>query len=212
MRRREQARVLGIIALLLLFAVMGVGAWYFFVYTKSPQYALNQFLSAAKANDTDRVQRYTDPSGPILGLFTMASMTMGGGGMDPVSLIFPGYQSSSGGRTQSYEVKNLTVQGEAARAQVALKVSTPNGEITMNPIYVLRKVENQWKVAVEPTFAGSFNEFVPNAARQQAIRQIRRMTSNPMVQSMVAQQMQGIRSEIEKYPQFRDFLKQAGVL
>lgn len=211
MRRRQQARVLGIIALLLLFAVMGVGGWYFFVYTKSPQYALNQFLSAAKANDSERVQRYTDPSGPIIGLFTMASMRTGGG-VDPVSLIFPGYQNTGGGQTQSYEVKSLTAEGETARAQVALKVSTPNGEVTMNPIYVLRKVENQWKVAVEPTFAGSFNEFVPNAVRQQAIRQIRRMTSNPMVQSMVAQQMQGIRSEIEKYPQFRDFLKQAGVL
>ena len=47
MRRRESGRIAGILALLVLLAGIGVGAWYFLIYTKSPQYALNQFFAAA---------------------------------------------------------------------------------------------------------------------------------------------------------------------
>lgn len=212
MRRREQGRVLGILVVLVLLAAIGVGGWYFFIYMKSPQYALNQFLDAAKAGDTERVNRYADATGPILGFISMASMAMGGSLADPVTLIFPGYKSAEFGQTQAYEVKSLSVEGETARAQIALKVATPGGEVTLNPTYVLRKVEGQWKVAVEPTLAGSFNEFVPNAMRQQLIRRIRQLAGNPMVQSMVAPQINSLRSEIEKYPQLRDFLKSAGLL
>ncbi|MER3402205.1 MAG: hypothetical protein C4337_02630 [Armatimonadota bacterium] len=212
MRRRQQARVLGVLAALLLVAVIGVGAWYFLVYTRSPQYALNQFFAVAKANDSERVGRFTDPSGTIIGLFTTASTVMGNRFFDPVSLVFPGYKNADIGQTQSYEIKNIKVEGETARAQVTLKVTTPNGEVTMNPTYVLRKVENQWKVAIEPTLAGSFNEFVPNAVRQQMIRQIRRVAGNPMAQSMIAPQLNSMRSEIEKYPQLFDFLRRAGLM
>lgn len=212
MRRRQQARMLGVLAALLLVAVIGVGVWYFLVYTKSPRYALNQFFAAAKANDSERVGRFTDPSGPIIGLFTMASTVMGNQSFDPVSPIFPGYKNADIGQTRSYEIKNITVEGETARAQVTLKVATPNGEVTMNPTYVLRKVENQWKVAIEPTLAGSFNEFVPDAVRQQMIRQIRSVVGNPMVRSMVAPQLNSMRSEIEKYPQLLDFLRRAGLM
>jgi hypothetical protein len=66
MRRRESGRIAGILALLVLLAGIGVGAWYFLVYTKSPQYALNQFFAAAKANNTEKVEQYVDRSGAQL--------------------------------------------------------------------------------------------------------------------------------------------------
>jgi uncharacterized membrane protein YvbJ len=71
MRRRESGRIAGILALLVLLAGIGAGAWYFLVYTKSPQYALNQFFAAAKADDKQKVEQYVDKSGGIVGLLSV---------------------------------------------------------------------------------------------------------------------------------------------
>jgi ketosteroid isomerase-like protein len=202
--RRLAGRVLGVIVALLLIAGAGVVAWYFLVYTKSPGYALNQFFAAAKVNDTERVSRYTDKSGALMLLI----MQFG----DPVQVIYPGYGRTDVGKVVKVEVNSLTVEGETAKAQVTMEISTPQGERrTIRPIYVLRKTDEGWKVAVEATLAGSFNEFIPAAVQQMMLRQIRNMVSNPLAAQAARMQLQGVRAEIEKYPQLRDFLRKAGL-
>ncbi|MCS7064918.1 MAG: nuclear transport factor 2 family protein [Fimbriimonadales bacterium] len=202
--RRTSGRVLGILVALVLIAGAGVVAWYFLVYTKSPGYALNQFFAAAKANDTERVNRYTDRSGPLMILFQQLS--------DPVQAIYPGYGRQDMGKVEKVDIGTITVEGETAKAPVTMEVSTPQGQrITLRPTYVLRKTEEGWKVSVEATFAGSFNEFVPPAAQRAAIQQLRALLANPGVAQMARMQLQGLRAEIEKYPQLRDFLRRAGL-
>ncbi len=202
--RRLAGRVLGIIVALVLIVGVGVVAWYFLIYTKSPGYALNQFFAAAKANDIERVSRYTDKSGSLM----LLMMQFG----DPVQLLYPGYGRTDLGEVEKVEVNSMTVEGETAKAQVTMEVSTPQGErYTIRPTYVLRKTDEGWKVAVEATLAGSFNEFIPPAFQQMLLRQIRNLTSNPMAAQAARMQLQGVRAEIEKYPQLRDFLRKAGL-
>ncbi len=202
--RRLAGRVLGIIVALVLIVGVGVVAWYFLIYTKSPGYALNQFFAAAKANDIERVSRYTDKSGSLM----LLMMQFG----DPVQLLYPGYGRTDLGEVEKVEVNSMTVEGETAKAQVTMEISPPQGErYTIRPIYVLRKTDEGWKVAVEATLAGSFNEFIPPAFQQMLLRQIRNLTSNPMAAQAARMQLQGVRAEIEKYPQLRDFLRKAGL-
>ncbi|GBC92347.1 hypothetical protein HRbin15_00815 [bacterium HR15] len=204
MLRRIAGRALGIVVALVLVAVAGVLLWYFLIYTKSPGYALNQFFDAAKANDAERVARYTDTSGPLLMLFRQFG--------DPVQVIYPGYGRQDMGKVDKVEVGPITVEGETAKASVTMEVVSPQGKrYTIRPTYVLRKTDEGWKVVVEATFAGSFNEFVPPAAQQMILQQIRRLLANPGVAQMAQMQLQGLRAEIDKYPQLRDFLKRAGL-
>jgi len=202
--RRSSGRVLGIVVALLLIVGAGVLGWYFLIYTRSPGYALNQFFAAAKANDTERVNRYVDRSGSLMIIFTQ----MG----DPVQAIYPGYGRTDVGRVEKVEVGTVTVEGDTAKAPVTMEVVYPQGNrLTIRPTYVLRKTDEGWKVAVEPTFAGSFNEFVPPVAQQMALRQLRTMLANPSVAQMARMQLQGLKPEIDKYPQLRDFLRKAGL-
>ncbi|MEN3000441.1 MAG: hypothetical protein ABDI19_01210 [Armatimonadota bacterium] len=203
--QRSAGRALGIILVLVLLIGAGVLGWYFLIYTKSPSYALNQFFAAAKANDTERVAKLTDASGSLMMLFMQA---IG----DPVTLIYPGYGRQDVGKVAKLEIGTMTVEGDTARAPVTMEVVTPQGNrYTIRPTYVLRKTDEGWKVAVEATFAGSFNEFVPPAVQQMVLRQIRGMLSNPGIAQMARMQLQGLRAEIEKYPQLRDFLRRAGL-
>ncbi len=202
--RRSAGRVLGILIVLVLIAGVGVLAWYFLVYTKSPAYALNQFFAAAKANDAERVSRYTDRSGGLM----MLLMQFG----DPVSVIYPGYGRPDLGKVEKVEVGTLAVEGEMAKASVTMEVVSPEGQrLTIRPTYVLRKTDEGWKVAVEATLAGSFNEFVPLQVQQRLIRQIRNLTANPLAAQQAQMMLQGLRAEIEKYPQLREFLKKTGL-
>jgi len=202
--RRRAGRILGIVVALVLIVGAGVLAWYFLVYTKSPGYALNQFFAAAKANDTERVNRYTDTSGPLMVLVRQ----MG----DPVQAIYPGYGRQDWGKVEKVEIVTITVEGETAKAPVTMEVVFPQGNrLTIRPTYVLRKTDEGWKVAVEATFAGSFNEFVPPLAQQKALQQIRTMLANPGVAQMARMQLQGLKTHIDKYPQLREFLKKAGL-
>lgn len=205
MKRRESGRILGVLVALVLIAGVGVGAWYFLVYTKSPQYALNQFFTAAKANDKEKVSQLTDPSGPLMLLLAQQ--------LDPASAIYPGYGQSTAGSTESVQVGEVTVEGDTAKAKVTMVVNMASGEkMTINPTYVLRKVEGNWKVAIEPTFAGSFNEFVPPAIQRAQIQQLRRIVSQPGVGAMVKGQLEAMRPQIEQYPQLAEFLRKAGLL
>jgi ketosteroid isomerase-like protein len=202
--RRLAGRVLGLIVALLLIAGAGVVAWYFLIYTKSPGYALNQFFAAAKANDAERVNRYTDKSGPLMLLL----MQFG----DPVQVLYPGYGRTDIGKVEKVELNSITVEGDTAKALVTMEISTPQGgRRTIRPTYVLRKTDEGWKVVVEATLAGSFNEFIPSAVQQMMIQQARRLLANPGVAQMAQMQLQGLRAEIEKYPQLRDFLRKIGL-
>jgi ketosteroid isomerase-like protein len=202
--RRLAGRVLGLIVALLLIVGAGVVAWYFLIYTKSPDYALNQFFAAAKANDAERVNRYTDKSGPLMLLLTQFG--------DPVQVLYPGYGRTDIGKVEKVELNSITVEGDTAKALVTMEISTPQGgRRTIRPTYVLRKTDEGWKVAVEATLAGSFNEFIPSAVQQMMIQQARRYLANPGVAQMAQMQLQGLRAEIEKYPQLRDFLRKIGL-
>ncbi len=205
MKRRESGRVLGVLVALVLIAGIGVGAWYFLVYTKSPQYTLNQFFAAAKAGDKEKVSQLTDPSGPLMLLLSQA--------FDPASAIYPGYGQSGTGTTESVQIGEVTVEGDTAKAKVTMVVNMVDGEKrTINPTYVLRKVEGNWKIAIEPTFGGSFNEFVPPAIQNMQLQQLRRMLSQPGVLSMVKPQIEAMRPQIEQYPQLAEFMRKAGLL
>ncbi len=205
MQRRVAGRVWALVFALVLIAIVGVLGWYFLIYTRSPGYALNQFFDAAKSNDSERLERYTDRSGMLM----MLLQQMG----DPVQLLYPGYQRQDIGKVEKVEVGAITVEGETAKATVTMEVASPQGQRrTMRPTYVLRKVEGHWKVNVQDTLCGSFNEFVPAAARQMAIRQLRSMVAqNPAMLPMARMQLQSLRAEIDKYPQFRDFLRSLGL-
>ena len=155
MRRRESGRVAGILALLVLLAGIGAGAWYFLVYTKSPQYALNQFFAAAKANDTQRVEQYVDKSGGIVNLLSAAAaVNPNMAGADPVRAIYPGYVDASLGQTQKVQVDSVTVEGDRAKAQVTMEVAVDGKTETIKPTYVLVKTEEGWKVHVQDTMFG----------------------------------------------------------
>jgi ketosteroid isomerase-like protein len=202
--RRLAGRVLGLIVALLLIVGAGVVAWYFLIYTKSPDYALNQFFAAAKANDAERVNRYTDKSGPLMLLLTQFG--------DPVQVLYPGYGRTDIGKVEKVELNSITVEGDTAKALVTMEISTPQGgRRTIRPTYVLRKTDEGWKVVVDATLAGSFNEFIPSAVQQMMIQQARRYLANPGVAQMAQMQLQGLRAEIEKYPQLRDFLRKIGL-
>lgn len=212
MTKRESGRILGVIVFLLLLAGAGVGAWYFLVYTKSPQYALNQFFAAAQAGNKDKVEQYTDTSGGIVGfLRTVATMAPNMSGLDPVRMIYPGYGGADLGQTQKVTVDALTVEGDTAKAQVTMEIARDGKTETIKPTYVLKKTEQGWKVAVQDTAFGSFNQFVPGALRQSTARMMRQARSNPLAAQFLGQ-LQNLRGEIDQYPQFRDFLKSAGAL
>jgi len=211
MAKRESGRVLGILVFLLLLAGIGVGAWYFLVYTKSPQYALNQFFAAAKANDTQKVEQYLDKSGAIVGMLAAAAAMGQAGGIDPVRAIYPGYGDASLGQTQKVTIESVTVEGDRAKAKVVMEVAVDGKTETIKPTYVLVKTEDGWKVQVQDTVFGSFNQFVTPRLRRTLERQLRGVANSPMG-AMAKQQLQEIRAEIEKYPEFAQLLKQAGLL
>jgi len=212
MRRRESGRIAGVLALLVLLAGIGAGAWYFLVYTKSPQYALNQFFAAAKANDTQEVEQYIDKSGGIVGLLsTAATMNPNMANADPVRAIYPGYMDASLGQTQKVQVDSVTVEGDRAKAQVTMEVAVDGKTNTIKPTYVLVKTENGWKVHVQDTMFGSFNQFVSPRAQQMMRRQLRAIANSP-VGAMAKSQLQSIRAEIDKYPDFAKLLREVGLL
>ncbi|MCS6919814.1 MAG: hypothetical protein NZM28_08590 [Fimbriimonadales bacterium] len=212
MSKRESGRILGVLVILLLLAGAGVGAWYFLVYTKSPQYVLNQFFAAAQAGNKDKVEQLTDKSGGIVGfLSTVAVMAPNMAGLDPVRMIYPGYGGADLGQTQKVTVESFTVEGDTAKAQVTMQIARDGKTETIKPTYVLKKTDQGWKVAVQDTAFGSFNQFVPGAIRQSTTRMLRQAKSNPIAAGFLGQ-LRNIRAEIEQYPQFRDFLKSAGAL
>jgi hypothetical protein len=212
MRRRESGRIAGILALLVLLAGIGVGAWYFLVYTKSPQYALNQFFAAAKANNAEKVEQYVDKSGAIVGMLSMAAtMNPNMANVDPIRAIYPGYIDASLGQTQKVQIDSVAVEGERARAQVTMEVAVNGKTETIKPTYVLVKTENGWKVHVQDTLFGSFNQFYSPRARQALRNQLRAIANSPEG-AMAKSQLQGIRAEIEKYPDFASLLREAGLL
>lgn len=195
-----------VILLLVLLAGSGFAAWYFFVYVKSPQYALNQFLAAVKANDAESVAKWTDSGGQLMMLFT----TMGA---DPVGLIYPGYKSEELGRVETLEVGTLIQKDETtAEVPVTMEVVDAQGnKETRKPVYVLRKSEEGWKVAVEPTIGGSFNEIVPPAFRARVKREAGRFLSQPGLGEMVRAQIKSLQAAIDQYPQLKAFLKEIGL-
>jgi hypothetical protein len=180
MRRRESGRIAGILALLVLLAGIGAGAWYFLVYTKSPQYALNQFFAAAKANNAEKVEQYADKSGAIVGMLSMAAtMNPNMANADPIRAIYPGYIDASLGQTQKVQIDSVAVEGERARAQVTMEVAVNGKTETIKPTYVLVKTENGWKVHVQDTLFGSFNQFYSPRARQALRNQLRAIANSP---------------------------------
>jgi len=212
MRRRESGRVAGILALLVLLAGIGAGAWYFLVYTKSPQYALNQFFAAAKANDTQKVEQYIDKSGGIVGLLSAAAtMNPNMAGADPVRAIYPGYIDASLGQTQKVQVDSVTVEGDRAKAQVTMEVAVDGKTETIKPTYVLVRTEDGWKVHVQDTMFGSFNQFVSPRAQRMMRAQLRAI-ANSSAGAMAKSQLQALRAEIDKYPDFAKLLREAGLL
>jgi hypothetical protein len=212
MRRRESGRIAGILALLVLLAGIGAGAWYFLVYTKSPQYALNQFFAAAKANDTQKVEQYVDKSGGIVGLLSAAAtMNPNMAGADPVRAIYPGYIDASLGQTQKVQVDSVTVEGDRAKAQVTMEVAVDGKTETIKPTYVLVKTEDGWKVQVQDTMFGSFNQFVSPRAQRMMRAQLRAI-ANSSAGAMAKSQLQALRAEIDKYPDFAKLLREAGLL
>jgi len=212
MRRRESGRIAGILALLVLLAGIGAGAWYFLVYTKSPQYALNQFFAAAKANDTQRVEQYVDKSGGIVNLLSAAAaVNPNMAGADPVRAIYPGYIDASLGQTQKVQVDSVTVEGDRAKAQVTMEVAVDGKTETIKPTYVLVKTEEGWKVHVQDTMFGSFNQFVSPRAQRMMRAQLRAIANSP-AGAMAKSQLQALRAEIDKYPDFAKLLREAGLL
>jgi hypothetical protein len=212
MRRRESGRIAGILALLVLLAGIGAGAWYFLVYTKSPQYALNQFFAAAKANDTQKVEQYVDKSGGIVGLLSAAAtMNPNMAGADPVRAIYPGYIDASLGQTQKVQVDSVTVEGDRAKAQVTMEVAVDGKTETIKPTYVLVRTEDGWKVQVQDTMFGSFNQFVSPRAQRMMRGQLRAIANSP-AGAMAKSQLQALRAEIDKYPDFAKLLREAGLL
>ena len=212
MRRRESGRIAGTLALLVLLAGIGAGAWYFLVYTKSPQYALNQFFAAAKANDTQKVEQYVDKSGGIVGLLSAAAtMNPNMAGADPVRAIYPGYIDASLGQTQKVQVDSVTVEGDRAKAQVTMEVAVDGKTETIKPTYVLVKTEDGWKVQVQDTMFGSFNQFVSPRAQRMMRAQLRAIANSP-AGAMAKSQLQALRAEIDKYPDFAKLLREAGLL
>ena len=212
MRRRESGRIAGTLALLVLLAGIGAGAWYFLVYTKSPQYALNQFFAAAKANDTQKVEQYIDKSGGIVGLLSAAAtMNPNMAGADPVRAIYPGYIDASLGQTQKVQVDSVTVEGDRAKAQVTMEVAVDGKTETIKPTYVLVRTEDGWKVHVQDTMFGSFNQFVSPRAQRMMRAQLRAIANSP-AGAMAKSQLQALRAEIDKYPDFAKLLREAGLL
>jgi hypothetical protein len=212
MRRRESGRVAGILALLVLLAGIGAGAWYFVVYTKSPQYALNQFFAAAQANDTQKVDQYVDKSGGIVGMLSMvASANPNLANADPIRAIYPGYLDTSLGKTQKVQIDSVTVEDDRARARVTMEVAVDGKVSTIKPTYVLVKTDEGWKISVQDTMFGSFNQFVSPRMRQSMRNQLRMIANSPFG-AMAKSQLQGIRAEIEKYPDFAKLLREAGLL
>jgi hypothetical protein len=209
MRRRESGRIAGTLALLVLLAGIGVGAWYFFVYTKSPQYALNQFFAAAKANNTEKVEQYVDKSGGIMSLLFQAALA--NPSIDPMRALYPGYPDASLGQTQKVQIDSVAVEGDRARVQVTMEVVADGKTETIKPTYVLVKTEEGWKVHVQDTVLGSFNQLVLPRMRQSLQRQLRMVTGTPFA-AMVKSQIQSVRAEIEKYPEFAKLLREAGLL
>jgi hypothetical protein len=209
MRRRESGRIAGILALLVLLAGIGAGAWYFLVYTKSPQYALNQFFAAAKANNTEKVEQYVDRSGGIMSLLSQAALM--NPSIDPMRALYPGYPDASLGQTQKVQIDSVAVEGDRARVQVTMEVAVDGKTETIKPTYVLVKTEDGWKVHVQDTMFGSFNQFVSPRAQRMMRAQLRAIANSP-AGAMAKSQLQALRAEIEKYPDFAKLLREVGLL
>lgn len=205
-KKRQSGRILPVVLLLVLLAGGGFAAWYFLLYVKSPQYALNQFLAAVKANDAESVAKWTDSGGSLMMLFT----TMGA---DPVGLIYPGYKSEELGRVEKLEVGTLTQKDDTtAEVPMTMEVVDAQGsKETRKPVYVLKKSEEGWKVAVEPTIGGSFNEVVPPAFQARVKREAGRFLSQPGLGDMVRAQIKSLQAVIDQYPQLKAFLKEIGL-
>lgn len=212
MVRRESGRILGVVVFVVLLAAIGAGAWYFLVYRKSPQYALSQFFAAAKANDSQRVEQYVDKTGAIVGMLTTAAaMNPSLAAADPVRTIYPGYGGADLGQTQKTQIESVSVEGDRAKVRVVMEVLVDGKTETIKPTYVMVKTEEGWKVHVQDTMFGSFNEFVRPKARQSLVRQLRGIANSP-IGMMARQQLQMLRPEIERYPQFAQILREAGLL
>ena len=209
MRRRESGRVAGILALLVLLAGIGAGAWYFMVYTKSPQYALNQFFAAAKANDTQKVEQYVDKSGGIVGV--LSQFAAGNPSLDPMRALYPGYPDATLGQTQKIQIDSITVEGDRARAQVTMEVAADGKTETIKPTYVLVKTEDGWKVHLQDTVFGSFNQLFTPRLRRMIRSQLRTAANGPFA-AMAKNLVQSIRAEIDKYPDFAKLLREVGLL
>jgi hypothetical protein len=205
-KNRQSGRILPVVILLVLLAGGGFAAWYFLIYVKSPQYALNHFLAAAKADDVENVVKWTDAGGQLMMLFNMV-------GADPVALLYPGYNKSQDlGRVEKVEVGTITQKDDTtAEAQMSMEVIDAQGnKETRKPVYVLRKSDEGWKVAVEPTIGGSFNEIVSSAFKARVKREAGRFLSQPMGE-MARAQIRSLQSTIDQYPQLKAFLKEIGL-
>jgi hypothetical protein len=92
-----------------------------------------------------------------------------------------------------------------------MEVAVDGKTETIKPTYVLVKTEDGWKVHVQDTVLGSFNQLVLPRMRQSLQRQLRMVTGTPFA-AMVKSQIQGVRAEIEKYPDFAKLLREVGLL
>lgn len=211
MRQSQEAgRAFWVVLVLALLAVAGVAGWYFLIYMRSPQYALNQFLRGAKADDEKTTNEWLDASG--MGISQLAVMAPQ---VSTTSLIYPGFKGqsiSSWLGLESEKVVKATVgswevQSKEAKVKIKLELRRPSGKSrTVQPQYILRKnSEGKWLIVVEATFLGSVREFFPPDA-QQAFRRtfqrtIRQMVGrNPALGPIIQQQ---INSLLSQYPQLK---------
>jgi hypothetical protein len=125
--------------------------------------------------------------------------------------LYPGYPDASLGQTQKVQIDSVAVEGDRARVQVTMEVAVDGKTETIKPTYVLVKTEDGWKVHVQDTVLGSFNQLVLPRMRQSLQRQLRMVTGTPFA-AMVKSQLQGVRAEIDKYPDFAKLLREAGLL
>lgn len=203
--RRLYGRVSSVLFLLILLACGAAAGWYFLIYAKSPQYALNQFLSAAKANDTSKVTQLSNTTGALLLAINQAGIAQ-----DAVALIYPGYNNiTEFGTVKSASVESMSVEGDTAEAKMKLEVEQDGKTNTLTPTYVLHKSDDGWKVAIEATIGSSFNQLISAEARKKAAKTIRdALKANPAMATMAKQMIGGA---AEPYPEVKTFLKEAGL-
>jgi len=94
---------------------------------------------------------------------------------------------------------------------VTMEVAVDGKTETIKPTYVLVKTEEGWKVHVQDTMFGSFNQFVSPRAQRMMRAQLRAIANSP-AGAMAKSQLQALRAEIDKYPDFAKLLREAGLL